>query len=92
MNMTSEPLNTKPVSVSALAVEKILKSLDPDLAAIAVCSAISMKLEDMLKILVTVSDVSYLRNMQRELTMAPALGELSAKEIKRLLKTDGWLI
>lgn len=78
-------------NVSAIAVEKIISSLDPDLAAIAVCSAVGMKLDNLLKTLIVVSDISYYRNMQREMKLEPAAGELSSAEIKRLLKTDGWI-
>lgn len=91
--MPFEPLKPPPpVNVSALAVEKIINSLEPDLAAIAVCAAVSMKLDDLLKTLITVSDVAYYRNMQREMKMKPSAGELSAAEIKRLLKADGWIL
>lgn len=90
--MPFEPPNSsQTVNVSAEAVEKIIRSLDPDLAAIAVCSAIGMKLDNLLKTLIVVSDVSYYRNMQREMKMEPSIGELPSAEIKRLLKVDGWI-
>jgi len=84
------PTNTKTVSNEA--IEKILSTLDPDLAAIVVCSAVSMKLDDLLKTLITVSDISYYRHMRRDMNIQPASGELSALEIRSLLKLDGWIV
>jgi len=90
--MLFDPPNKNTTNVSNEAIEKILRSLDPDLAAIAVCSAVGLKLETLLKTLITVSDISYCRNMQKEMKMKPAMGELSALEIRSLLKLDGWII
>jgi hypothetical protein len=85
--MTSPPDN-----LDAQAVEKVLRTLDRDLATMAVFSGISMKLDSVLKTLIVVSDISYFRTMQKEMLIPPAVGELSAVEIKKLLKQDGWLL
>jgi hypothetical protein len=85
--MTSPPDN-----LDAQAVEKVLRTLDRDLATMAVFSGISMKLDSVLKTLIVVSDISYFRTMQKEMLRPPAVGELSAVEIKKLLKQDGWLL
>jgi len=87
-----DPPNKNTPNVSNEAIEKILRSLDPDLAAIAVCSAVGLNLEALLKTLIMVADISYCRNMQREMKLKPAMGELSALEIRSLLKLDGWVI
>jgi len=88
--MTS--LTADPNNLNAIAVEKIFLSLDRDLAILAACSGISMKLDSVLKALIVLADISYYRNMRREMLLKPAEGELSATEIKRLLKTDGWIL
>ena len=85
--MTSPPDN-----LDAQAVEKVLRTLDRDLATMAVFSGISMKLDSVLKTLIVVSDISNFRTMQKEMLIPPAVGELSAVEIKKLLKQDGWLL
>lgn len=84
---TSEPDN-----LDAQAVAKVLRSLDKDLATMAVFSGISMKLDDVLKALIVLSDISYFRTMQKEMLIPPAPGELTAADIKKLLKQDGWLL
>lgn len=91
MSIFDPPNSQGTVSVSVEAVEKIIRSLDPDLAAIAVCSAVGMKLDNLLKTLIVVSDISYYRNMLNEMKTEPVIGELSVAEIKHLLKTDGWI-
>lgn len=83
---------TTPENLSAEYVKRILKTLDPDLAAIVVCSGVSLDPAKLLKILIVTSDVSYYRNMKRDMEKATGdnKNELSAAEIATLLKTDGW--
>jgi hypothetical protein len=75
-------------------VRYVLKSLDDDLAIQAVASAVSLKPEHFVKMLITLSDVTYFRNMQRDIKKynPDTKEELTPAEIKKLLKTDGWLI
>lgn len=75
-------------------VKYVLKSLDDDLAAHAVIAAISLNSEHFIKVLITVSDVTYFRNMQRDIKNYDPTSkkELSPDEIKELLKSEGWFI
>jgi len=47
-----------------------------------------------LKTLITTADVSYYRNMIKDMEKSDneASGELNAEEIKSLLKIDGWKV
>ena len=85
---------TKPENLSAEYVGRILKTLDPDLAGIVVCSGVSLDPAKLVKILVVAADVSYYRNMKRDIEKAdnPSGNELSAAEIATLLESDGWIL
>lgn len=85
---------TTPENLSAEYVKRILKTLDPDLAAIVVCSGVSLDPAKLVKVLMAVTDVSYYRNMKRDMKKAGkgSGNELSAAEIATLLETDGWIL
>lgn len=85
---------TTPETLSAEYVKRILKTLDPDLATIVVCSGVSLDPAKLLKILIAATDVSYYRNMKRDMEKAGKGGgnELSAAEIATLLEADGWIL
>ena len=85
---------TTPENLSAEYVKRILKTLDPDLAALVVCSGVSLNPNILLKILVVATDVSYYRNMKRDMEKATpdSKNELSAAEIATLLESDGWIL
>jgi len=85
---------SKTDNLSAEYVRKILKSLDPDLAALVICSGVSLDPNILLKTLVVAADVSYYRNMVKDIDKPEKdnSGDLSADEIKSLLKTDGWKV
>ena len=75
-------------------IRRILKTLDDDLAIIVVASCVSLDPNVLLKTLVVTSDVSYCRNMKRDMEKASKglENELSSEEIKALLQTDGWKV
>lgn len=75
-------------------VKHVLKSLDDDLAVLAVIAAVSLNSEHFIKMLIVTSDVTYFRNMQRDIeNYNPASKkDLSPDEIKELLKSDGWFV
>lgn len=85
---------SKSDNLNADYVRRILKGLDPDLAAIVVASCVSLDPNVLLKTLVVTADISYYRNMVRDIEKSDkdTSGELSADEIKSLLKTDGWKV
>ena len=84
---------TKPENLSAEYVGRILKTLDPDLAALVVCSGVSLDPNILLKTLVVAADVSYYRNMKRDMEKTTEdKNELSGAEIATLLETDGWIL
>lgn len=85
---------SKSDNLNAEYVRRILKGLDPDLATIVVASCVSLDPNVLLKTLVVTADVSYYRNMVRDMDKSDkdSSGELSADEIKSLLKTDGWKV
>lgn len=85
---------TTPENLSADYVRRILKTLDPDLAALVVCSGVSLDPNVLLKTLVVAADVSYYRNMKRDMEKTGNGGgnELSAAEIATLLESDGWIL
>lgn len=84
---------TTPENLSAEYVKRILKSIDPDLAAQVVISGVSLDPAKLLKILVVAADVSYYRNMKRDMEKATGdKNELSGAEIATLLESDGWIL
>jgi len=85
---------SKSDNLNAEYVRRILKGLDPDLATIVVASCVSLDPNVLLKTLVVTADVSYYRNMVRDMDKSDkdTSGDLSADEIKSLLKTDGWKV
>lgn len=85
---------SKSDNLNAEYVRRILKGLDPDLATIVVASCVSLDPNVLLKTLVVTADVSYYRNMVRDMDKSDkdTSGDLSAEEIKSLLKTDGWKV
>lgn len=85
---------TTPETLSAEYVKRILKTLDPDLATIVVCSGVSLDPAKLVKVLMAATDVSYYRNMKRDMEKAGIGGgnELSAAEIATLLEADGWIL
>lgn len=85
---------TTPENLSAEYVKRILKSLDPDLAALVVCSGVSLNPNVLLKILVVATDVSYYRNMKHDMEKGGNGGknELTPAEIASLLESDGWIL
>jgi hypothetical protein len=85
---------TTPENLSAEYVKRILKTLDPDLATIVVCSGVSLDPAKLVKVLIAAADVSYYRNMKRDMEKAGNGGgnELSAAEIATLLEADGWIL
>jgi hypothetical protein len=85
---------TTPENLSAEYVKRILKTLDPDLATIVVCSGVSLDPAKLVKVLIAATDVSYYRNMKRDMEKAGNGGgnELSAAEIATLLEADGWIL
>ena len=85
---------TTPENLSAEYVKRILKTLDPDLATIVVCSGVSLDPAKLVKVLMAATDVSYYRNMKRDMEKAGNGGgnELSAAEIATLLEADGWIL
>lgn len=86
--------NEKTKEANSEYIKHVLKSLDDDLAVLAVIAAVSLNQEHFIKILIAVSDVTYFRNMQRDIENhdASSKKELSPDEIKELLKSDGWLL
>lgn len=84
---------TTPENLSAEYVKRILKSLDPDLAAQVAISGVSLDPAKLLKILVVAADVSYYRNMVKDMNRPMNNNnELSPDEIATLLENDGWII
>lgn len=80
-------------NLSAEYVKRILKSLDPDLAAQVAISGVSLDPAKLLKILVVAADVSYYRNMVKDMNRPMNNNnELSPDEIATLLENDGWII
>lgn len=81
-------------NLSAEYVKRIMKTLDPDLAAQVAISGVSLDPAKLIKILVVAADVSYYRNMVKDMTKAGDgnSNELSAAEIASLLENDGWIL
>lgn len=75
-------------------VKRILKTLEPDLAALVVCSGVSLDPNVLLKMLIVATDISYYRNMKRDMekTAPGNKNELTASEIANLLEGDGWIL
>jgi hypothetical protein len=85
---------SKSDNLNAEYVRRILKGLDPDLATLVVASCVSLDPNVLLKILVVTADVSYYRNMVKDMEKSEQDNsvELNADEIKTLLKSDGWKV
>lgn len=85
---------SKSDNLNAEYVRRILKGLDPDLATLVVASCVSLDPNVLLKILVVTADVSYYRNMVKDMEKSEqdSSVELNADEIKTLLKSDGWKV
>ena len=85
---------SKSDNLNAEYVRRILKGLDPDLATLVVASCVSLDPNVLLKILVVTADVSYYRNMVKDMEKSEQASsvELNADEIKTLLKSDGWKV
>lgn len=81
-------------NLSAEYVKRIMKTLDPDLAAQVAISGVSLDPAKLVKILIVAADVSYYRNMIKDMNKAGAgsSNELSATEIASLLENDGWIL
>lgn len=73
-------------------VKKIMNSVDPDLALLIVFSGVSLDPNFLLKTIITCVDISYYRNMVRDMNKTAGAHELSADEIAHLLEGDGWII
>jgi translation elongation factor EF-Tu-like GTPase len=85
---------SKTDNLNADYVRRILKTLDDDLAVLVVASCVSLDPNMLLKILVVTADVSYYRNMVKDMEKSDKDNsiDLSADEIKALLETDGWKV
>jgi uncharacterized membrane protein (DUF106 family) len=85
---------SKSDNLNADYIRRILKTLDDDLAILVVASCVSLDPNVLLKTLITTADVSYYRNMMKDMEKSDqeASGELNAEEIKSLLKIDGWKV
>lgn len=85
---------TTPENLSAEYVKRILKTLDPDLATLVVCSGVSLNPNVLLKILVVATDVAYYRNMKQDMEKGSPAGknDLTPAEIASLLESDGWIL
>ncbi len=75
-------------------VMRVLKTLDDDLAVQVVLSCVSLNPNHLLKTLIMATDVSYYRNMIRDMKKSDrnSKNDLSPEDIATLLKTDGWII
>lgn len=85
---------SKSDNLNADYIRRILKTLDDDLAVLVVTSCVSLDPNVLLKTLVVTADVSYYRNMVKDMEKSDKDNsiDLSADEIKALLETDGWKV